>query len=148
MGDSQDIYTAAERFAGYKAALSKAKIKLDQSIIHHGVANKKEIDAFTTSILTGSNHPTAIFSSQNYVTLEAIRALTKHKLSKKVALVGFDDLPFADLIEPGITLVTQDIQKMAEVAADLLFERIKGKTTKAELHEIDTIFTQRGSGEL
>jgi DNA-binding LacI/PurR family transcriptional regulator len=52
------------------------------------------------------------------------------------------------LVEPGITLVTQDIQKMAEVAAHLLFERIKGKTTKAELHEIDTIFTQRGSGEL
>jgi LacI family transcriptional regulator len=148
MGDSQDIYTAAERFAGYKAALAKAKIKLDQSIIHHGVADKKAIDTFTSSILTGTNKPTAIFSSQNYVTIEAIRALTKHKLSKKVALVGFDDLPFADLVEPGITLVTQDIQKMAEVAAHLLFERIKGKTTKAELHEIDTIFTQRGSGEL
>jgi LacI family transcriptional regulator len=148
MGDSQDIYTAAERFAGYKAALAKAKIKLDQSIIHHGVQNKNEIDAFTTSILSGTNRPTAIFSSQNYVTIEAIRALTKRNLSKKVAHVGFDDLPFADLVEPGITLVTQDIQKMAEVAAHLLFERIKGKTSKAELHQVDTIFTQRGSGEL
>jgi hypothetical protein len=37
---------------------------------------------------------------------------------------------------------------MAEVGAHLLFERIKGKTIKAELYEIDTIFTQRGSGEL
>jgi len=148
MGDSQDIYTAAERFAGYKAALAKAKIKLDQSIIHHGVQNKNEIDAFTTSILSGTNRPTAIFSSQNYVTIEAIRALTKRNLSKKVAHVGFDDLPFADLVEPGITLVTQDIQKMAEVAAHLLFERIKGKTSRAELHQVDTIFTQRGSGEL
>jgi LacI family transcriptional regulator len=148
MGDSQDIYTAAERFAGYKAALTKAKIKLDQSIIHHGVSDKKAIDTFTTAILTGANRPTAIFSSQNYVTIEAIRALAKHKLSKKIALVGFDDLPFADLVEPGITLVTQDIQKMAEVGAHLLFERIKGKTIKAELYEIDTIFTQRGSGEL
>jgi LacI family transcriptional regulator len=148
MGDSQDIYTAAERFAGYKAALAKAKIKLDQSIIHHGVQNKNEIDAFTTSILSGTSRPTAIFSSQNYVTIEAIRALTKRNLSKKVAHVGFDDLPFADLVEPGITLVTQDIQKMAEVAAHLLFERIKGKTSKAELHQVDTIFTQRGSGEL
>jgi LacI family transcriptional regulator len=148
MGDSQDIYTAAERFSGYKAALAKAKIKLDQSIIHHGVADKSAMDGFTQAILTGSNRPTAIFSSQNYVTIEAIRALTKYKLSRKIALVGFDDLPFADLVEPGITLITQDIQKMAEVAAHLLFERIKGKTTKAELHEIETIFTQRGSGEL
>jgi LacI family transcriptional regulator len=148
MGDSQDIYTAAERFSGYKAALAKAKIKLDQSIIHHGVADRSAMDTFTQAILTGGNKPTAIFSSQNYVTIEAIRALTKYKLSRKIALVGFDDLPFADLVEPGITLITQDIQKMAEVAAHLLFERIKGKTTKAELHEIETIFTQRGSGEL
>jgi LacI family transcriptional regulator len=147
MGDSQDIYTAAERFAGYKAALSKAKIKIDHSIIHHGIKDKKAIDSFTHSILNGPSCPTAIFSSQNYVTIEAIRALTKYKLSKKVALVGFDDLPFADLVEPGITLVTQDIQKMAEVAANLLFERIKGKTSKAEIHEVDTIFTKRGSGE-
>jgi LacI family transcriptional regulator len=148
IGDSQEIYTAAERFAGYKAVLAKAKIKLDPSIIHHGIRDKKALDAFTTHILTGDNRPTAIFASQNYVTIEAIRALTKHKLSKKIALVGFDDLPFADLVEPGITLVTQDIQKMAEVAAQLLFERIKGKKSKAEVVEVETFFTQRGSGEI
>lgn len=148
MGDSQEIYTASERFAGYKAALTKAKIKIDQSIIHHGVKDLKALDAFTSSILTGSNRPTAIFSSQNFVTIEAIRALTKHNLSKKIALVGFDDLPFADLVNPGISLITQDIQKMAETASRLLFNRIKGETPKAELYEIPTIFTQRGSGEL
>lgn len=148
MGDAQNIYTATERFAGYKAALAKAKIKIDHSIIHHGVSDKAELADFMTSILSGKNRPTGIFSSQNYVTIEAIRGLNKHKLSKKVALVGFDDLPFADLVDPGITLVTQDIQKMSEVAAHLLFERIKGKATKAELHEIDTIFTERGSGEI
>lgn len=148
MGDSQDIYTAAERFAGYKAALATAKIKIDHAIIHHGITNKSEMDRFTTAILTGSNRPTAIFSSQNYVTIEAIRALANHGLSEKVALVGFDDLPFADLVKPGITLVTQDINKMAEVAARLLFARISGEKSKAEVHEIATIFTVRGSGEI
>ena len=148
MGDSPDIYTAAERFAGYKAALAKAKIKLDRSIIHHGVNDKADIERFTNSILTGANRVTAIFSSQNYVTLEAIRALTQRDLSSQIALVGFDDLPFADLVKPGISLVTQDINKMAEVAARLLFERINGKTSKTELHEIPTIFTARGSGEI
>lgn len=148
MGDSPDIYTAAERFAGYKAALAKAKIKLDHSIIHHGVNDKADIERFTNSILTGANRVTAIFSSQNYVTLEAIRALTQRDLLSQIALVGFDDLPFADLVKPGISLVTQDINKMAEVAARLLFERINGKTSKTELHEIPTIFTARGSGEI
>ena len=148
MGDSQDIYTASERFAGYKAALAKAKIKLDPSIVHHGVNDREDIERFTNSILTGSNRVTAIFSSQNYVTIEAIRALAQRDLSKEIALVGFDDLPFADLVKPGISLVTQDINKMAEVAAHLLFERISGKKGKTEIHEIPTIFTARGSGEI
>lgn len=148
MGDSQDIYTAAERFAGYKAALAKAKIKLDHSIVHHGVNDKAKIENFTNSILTGKNRVTSIFSSQNYVTIEAIRALAQRDLSNEIALVGFDDLPFADLVRPGISLVTQDINKMAEVAARLLFKRINGKKLRSEVHEIPTIFTARGSGEI
>ena len=80
--------------------------------------------------------------------MEAIRALSARRLSKKVALVGFDDLPFAEFLEPGISLVTQDISAMAAIAANLLFDRIKGKKGKAEIHEVPTIFTPRGSGEL
>ncbi len=148
MGDSQDIYTAAERFAGYKAALAKAKIKIDHSIIHHGVNDKEDIERFTNSILTGSNRVTAIFSSQNYVTIEAIRALAQRDLSREIALVGFDDLPFADLVKPGISLITQDIKKMAEVATHHLIERINGNKGKIDIHEIPTIFTARGSGEI
>lgn len=148
MGDSQDIYTAAERFAGYKSALAKAKIKLDNSIVHHGVTDREDIERFTNSILSGSNRVTAIFSSQNYVTIEAIRALAQRDLSKEIALVGFDDLPFADLVKPGISLVTQDINKMAEVAANLLFARINGTKEKVGVYEIPTIFTARGSGEI
>ena len=148
MGDSQDIYTAAERFAGYKAALAKAKIKIDHSIIHHGVNDKEDIERFTNSILTGSNRVTAIFSSQNYVTIEAIRALAQRDLSCEIALVGFDDLPFADLVKPGISLITQDIKKMAEVATHHLIERINGNKGKIDIHEIPTIFTARGSGEI
>lgn len=148
MGDSQEIYTASERFAGYKAALAKAKIKMDPSIVHHGTKDKAQLDLFTKSILTGKNKVSAIFASQNYVTFEAIRALSKNGLSTKVALVGFDDLPFADLVDPGITLVSQDIAKMAELAAKLLFDRIEGNLSAVKTYEVPTIFTMRGSGEI
>ena len=60
----------------------------------------------------------------------------------------FIDGPFIEFLEPGISLVTQDISAMAAIAANLLFDRIKGKKSKAEIHEVPTIFTPRGSGEL
>ncbi|CAB4929365.1 unannotated protein [freshwater metagenome] len=148
VGDSQSIFTAAERFTGFKAALQKAKLKLDPSIIHHGSEGHDDVAQFIDSVFARENPPTAIFASQNFVTIAAIRALKHKGLEKKVALVGFDDLAFADLLDPGISLVTQDISAMANVASGLLFERLNGKNSKAETHEIPTIFTPRGSGEI
>ncbi len=148
LGDNQEIYTAEQRFGGYQEALKAAGIKIDNRYIHHGVENKEEIQKFTSELFALKDRPTAIFSSQNFVTVEVLRALRQAKLEKTIALVGFDDLDFADLVNPGITLVTQDISKMAHVAAELLFARLAGKKTPAELHEIETIFTQRGSGEI
>ncbi len=148
LGDSQEIYTAVERFAGYKDALKSAGIKLDKQYIHHGIENTIELQDFIQGLFKLKDRPTAIFSSQNFVTIEVVRALRAAKLEKSIALVGFDDLAFADLVNPGITLVTQDISTMAQIASELLFARLSGKKTPAETHEIDTIFTQRGSGEI
>ncbi len=148
LGDDQKIFTASERFLGYKSALHEAKLKLDLSLVHHGREGFDDVDHFIKAIFNSKNTPTAIFASQNFVTITAIRALKSHGLEKKIALVGFDELPFADLLDPGISLVTQDISTMANIASRLLFARMHGKKTKAEFHEIPTMFTARGSGEI
>lgn len=148
LGDAQSIYTAAERFAGYKDALKAAGIPVEKRLIYHGVEDRASLEKFITDLVSNREHPTAIFSSQNFVTIEALRVLRRAGLEKRIALVGFDDLDFADLVTPGITLVTQDIPKMAQIASTLLFERLQGKKSAAEYHEIETIFTQRGSGEI
>ena len=45
--------------------------------------------------------PTALFTSQNLVTIGAIRALHHLGLQHEVALIGFDDLTLADWSDPG-----------------------------------------------
>ena len=44
---------------------------------------------------------------------------------REVAHVGFDDISFASIVKPGITVVTQDPVAMGTIAAQLLLQRIR-----------------------
>jgi LacI family transcriptional regulator len=63
-------------------------------------------------------------------------------------MVGFDDFQLADILVPGITVVTQDIAQLGRLATQLLFERLDGKGTPLATHVVATGLTARGSGEI
>jgi LacI family transcriptional regulator len=65
-----------------------------------------------------------------------------------VALVGFDDVLLADLLEPGITVVAQDPTSIGHLAAQRLFARIDGDTSPYVLDVVETRLILRGSGEI
>ena len=69
-------------------------------------------------------------------------------LRREVALVGFDDFPLADLLDPGVTVVAQDPAAMGRAAARALFERMEGLTTEPREIRIPTTLIPRGSGEI
>jgi len=98
-------------------------------------------------MLTASEPVTAVFASNNRVTVTAVRVLAG--LPKPVALVGFDDFELADLLSPPVTVVAQDPPGLGRTAAQLLFRRLDGITTeKATRIELPTRLIPRGSGEI
>ena len=92
--------------------------------------------------------PTALFTSQNLITIGAVRALRRLGLQRAVALVGFDDFPLADLLEPAVTVVAQDPSMMGRTSARALFDRIDGADRPAREFWIPTTLIRRGSGEI
>ena len=144
-GDSATIYTSQERYAGYKDALRSGKIALDPSITKLGFAQDADIESLLVDLLSRPNRPTAIFTAQNVITLAVIRSLRARNLHHKVALIGFDELPLAELLDPAVSLVTQDVQAMGKIATELLFERLDGRKSPYEERVVPTTFTQRAS---
>jgi LacI family transcriptional regulator len=63
-------------------------------------------------------------------------------------LVGFDDFPIADLLDPAVTVVAQDPARIGEEAAAMLFRRLAGDTSPTRLVEVPTTLIIRGSGEI
>ena len=92
--------------------------------------------------------PTALFASQNLVTIGAIRALRQLGKHHEIALVGFDDFMLADLLEPAVSVIAQDPGRMGGVAAQTLFDRLGGEHSPSARHVIPTWLIERGSGEI
>lgn len=120
------LYTNKERIRGYRAAMHEADLtpKIDVSITSY-----ESVVLALKAFLYGANPPDAIFALRNLVTIYAFEALhsLRVRIPKKVALVGFDDFPLASTLEPGITVVRQEMELMGKMAAELLFERLSLK---------------------
>jgi LacI family transcriptional regulator len=88
-----------------------------------------------------------VFAANNLACMGVTMALTRaHR--RDVAVVGFDDFTFADLFEPGITVVAQDAGQLGATAAELTLARLDGDRGGARTVALDTHLIARGSGEL
>jgi LacI family transcriptional regulator len=148
LGDLPSIVTAQQRYEGYQDALRSAGLPEDPSLVRRGLHTESAAQAATTSLLAGSSPPSALFSAQNVVTIGAIRALCTAARQHRTALVGFDDLPLADLLDPPVTVVAQNVTAISTLAAQILFRRIDGDTSEPGMHVAPTRLIARGSGEI
>ncbi len=148
LGDLLSISTARERHAGYEAGLRAAGIALDPALVRHDLHSTEMAEGATADLLRLADPPTAIFASQNLVTIGAIRALRTAGRQRDTALVGFDEVPLADLLEPGLTVVAQDVTAIGRGAAEQLFRRLEGDRSPTVRQVVPTRLIQRGSGEI
>ena len=65
-----------------------------------------------------------------------------------IAVVGFDDFPLADLLDPPITVVLQDVVGLGRTAAEMLFSRLDGDTSPTRRVIMPAVVAPRGSGEI
>jgi len=148
LGDRPDVFTAAERLRGYREALARTGLAEDLGLVRHPVF--RGVDAYETTceLLDGNDPPTALFAGQNLISMGAVRAVHARGRQHEIALVSFDDIPLADVVEPGVTVVAQDPLALGRSAAELLFERLDGHDGPSRLVVVPTRLIERGSGEL
>jgi LacI family transcriptional regulator, galactose operon repressor len=147
LGDLREIATVSDRFTGYGEALAEARIGLDDELVRfdlHGV----DAAAAATRALLSASAPSALFTTQNLITIGGLRALRELGLQHQVALLGFDDFPLAEMLEPGVTVIAQDPAEIGATACKVLFERMDGDRSPPRIHTIPTCLITRGSAEI
>jgi len=83
----------------------------------------------TKQLLARQKPFTAIFAYNDISAIGAIRALEEKglRVPHDVSVLGFDDIPGAAFHKPTLTTVRQPLNRMGEVAAQTLLDRIEAK---------------------
>jgi LacI family transcriptional regulator, galactose operon repressor len=145
LGDRPELHTATERLRGYRDALAGHGIREEVMLIRSAHERPYEL---VEELLRLDDPPTALFTSQNLITIAAVRAIHALGLQRRVAHVGFDDVALADVVEPGLTVMAQDPRALGRSAAELLFARLDGYDGPSRRVVHPTTLVERGSGEL
>ncbi len=140
------LYTRRERFQGYRDALEEAGIGFDRALVETGHDQEAAREA-TLRLLALPDPPTALFAANNLAAMGTVLGLAGAG-RKDVALVGYDDLPLAEVLDPPLTVVAQDPAALGAAAAELVLARLAGDRSRAHRTLIPTRLVVRGSGEL
>jgi DNA-binding LacI/PurR family transcriptional regulator len=118
--------TAIDRERGYEQAMRDAGLPVRPELIYR--ADFREGGGYDgmRTLLALPRRPTAVFVANNLMTLGAFRALHEAgvRIPEELALVGFDDMPWATSLNPPLTAVSQPSQEIGSAAAELLLDRI------------------------
>jgi LacI family transcriptional regulator len=148
LGDRPEIFTARERERGFLEEMARHGLPVLPDHVLDGASDERVADALAERLLALPEPPTAIVSGQNLITIGVITALRRHDAHRRIALVGFDDLPMAALLDPAVTVVAQDPSAIGHAAAERVFARLDGDRGPARTVVVPTTLIVRGSGEV
>lgn len=111
------LHCARFRLKGYKKALKKNNIKINENYIVEGKYSQTSgVEAFNILI---EQKPTAIFISNGTMAIGAYRQALKDKIKipEELSIVAYDDYYFMDLLDVPLTTIKQPIYEMGKEAA-------------------------------
>jgi LacI family repressor for deo operon, udp, cdd, tsx, nupC, and nupG len=135
MGYDTSFMFARQRLQGYEQALKAAGITPlpALNVTAQGLDFNDGALALQAlwSRLPEAERPTALFAVSDTLAIGALRHARSMGLSVPgdLALVGFDDIDFAAETDPPLTTVRQPMDEMGYQAAQLLVQRLQGRST-------------------
>lgn len=137
-----------ERLAGYREALLKARIPVDETLIVPAQYDRTIAYREVQRIMRSSPDVTAIYALNADMALGAVDALRDLEIAVpgRVSIVSFDDIPEVESHEPPITAVRQDPFKLGHAACDLLIKLVSGAGDgRPQTVVVETNYIERAS---
>lgn len=141
------LSSTRERIEGYQRALADAGLSFDPSLLACGEYSAEPARRATNALLVQADPPTAIFASNNLMTLGAMQAIAErgYAIPDDIALVAFDDFAWADQFKPHLTTIAQPCRAIGKVAVQLLLERLADPDLAPRVVRLPVTFKHRSS---
>lgn len=133
------------RLLGFRAELADRGITLpDQCVIPTpaNIYNPQNLQE-----LMRRDAPSAIFCTSDRVAAQLVQALhlLGYRVPEDVSVLGFDNLPLAELTHPPLSTLAQDINQKAKLVVDMLMRHIRQKDLPPERTLLGVWLVERSS---
>lgn len=143
-----DVSTTKERYRGYLNALKDHGIPPDPSLVVRGYSRVAAAREACKTLLSRADPPTAIFATNNLMTIGAMQAIRESglKCPQDISVVGFDDFEWAGAFDPPLTTVAQRPYEIGRQATQILLAMIKDRQEmKTSVVRLEVELKVRGS---
>ena len=137
----------SERLAGMRRAFRAASIPIPEDLIRLSAGKPQPIREITEELLLCSMPATAIIASDSLIALEVLHTVQdlQMKIPDDVSFMMYDDMPWARLMRPPITVIAQPVYDIGAATAKTLLARIMGRPAMPESQVFHSKLLQRGS---
>jgi LacI family transcriptional regulator len=128
----QRLSTMRERLGGFRQAFVDHQLPISEEWIIQSELSIEGGQAAATQLLSQTNRPTALFSSNNLLTLGALKAIQELDLCcpDDIAILGFDDHPWAEVACPPLSVVRQPARAVGQKAAEILLQLMRNEAVE------------------
>lgn len=134
IGGSQNSGTRAQRIEGFTLMLQTYGVTPNPAWIVASQATQSDGARVAEALLTAHPRISAAICYQDIVALGVMQCLRKlgHEPGRDFALVGFDDITEAALVQPALTTVSVAAKEIGRKAGELLYSRMQGNDEPAK----------------
>ena len=124
-----------ERYRGYVAALTQAGIAPDPALQIDAITTEQAGHEAMQTLLAQGEAVDAVFGASDLIAIGAMRAIQERglKVPEDIAVAGFDNIPMANFVSPGLTTVLQDTKQAGELLVKTLIHQINNEPVTSSM---------------
>lgn len=124
------LTTALDRMSGFREGLAEGGIELSDRDVFDGEMTRDGGYAAANELLSARSKATCVFAVTDLMAIGAMAALREagRSIPQDVSVAGFDDIPVARDLHPGLTTVALPLERLGEQAMDLVLTGSGGRS--------------------
>ena len=142
-----DTSTSLERLEGYERAMRDRGLYYEGRTIVDHTGQRCQGYSAMLRLLERQDIPDGLVAFNDLLAIGAMQAIKERglRIPEDIAVVGFDDIEAASLVEPALTTIRQPLDDIGKIACQMLLQLIKGDNIAIKKVIFDTTLVIRNS---
>jgi len=147
IGASEESWYIDERLQGYKMAFEQYGLSIREEFIRLSDFKQDTGHKIICEMIDTGDYPRSVFAENDLLALGVMQGVRERglRIPQDVAVVGFDDIPFAGFPEIQLSTIYQPKYEMGKKAVEVLIEQIESGRAAGTKIYLEPQLVVRGS---